>query len=111
MLSVSFRFGVCLPKGTEITSDLKEAILDWYNLYGGSNAEDAEMVKSKFEFVDTNIIKCSYKIKETLYNHYKINGFLGMYYMSIADPDDDGNHPIDVNGTQVRIQGTRNIYL
>lgn len=102
---VSFRFKVCLSNGMEIPCELKNEILEWYSIYGGSNAETSEMCESMFKFVDSDIIECAYIIRKDIFEGYLMNGAIKLEHTMIADPDRSGNYPILINDVEVKIYG------
>jgi hypothetical protein len=101
---VSFLFSVSLSDGTPITEELQPIILEWYYDYGASNA-DSSMLDVELNFIDSDIIECSYVIKNNNFDTFLRKRFFEVYHDSIADPDEDGNYPLEINGNVVSIYG------
>lgn len=103
---VSFRFSVFLSNGLLlITPELKDKILEWYYEYGRNNADSVGMLDSQFVFVDSNIIECSYIIKKDDFENHLCRGFIKSYHEVIADPDYDGNYPLNIDEININIKG------
>jgi hypothetical protein len=108
-MKVSFRFivdfcGNFLDE-LDVTSEYHRLILSWYNKHGRYVAKSNDMENVTFEFVDDGVIECSYDISEELYNDYVRTDDLFIYHSGIADPDDDGNSPVEINGKEWLIRG------
>jgi hypothetical protein len=89
----------------DVTSDHHELILDWYNKHGKYMAKHNDMTNVVFKFLDTQVVECSYELSDELYSLYKKNDDLVIYQMGIADPDDDGNSPVEIDGNEWLIRG------
>jgi hypothetical protein len=109
-MKVSFRFAVdfCgnLYNKLDITSDHHEMILKWYNKHGGYIAESNDMENVMFEFVGIDVIECSYELSEELYKLYLKTDDFYINHRMIADPDDDGNYPVKIDGKEWLIHGS-----
>ena len=109
MITVSFDFAVdfCGNFDDELSvSDKHHAlILSWYKKHGRYVAKSNDMLNVEFKFVDESVIRCSYTISEDLYNSYIKTDDLVIYHSGIADPDDDGNCPVEIDGKEWLIRG------
>ena len=109
-MKFSFRFTVdfCgnFDDELDVTSDHHDLILEWYNKHGKYVARSNDMKNVTFKFVDDTVIECSYDLSDELYKLYKKNDDFEIYQEGIADPDDDGNSPVEINDQEWLIRGS-----
>ncbi len=108
-MKFSFRFAVdfCgnFDDELDVTSDHHEMILEWYKKHGRYVARSNDMENATFKFVDDAVIECSYDLSEELYTLYRKSDDFDIYQEGIADPDDDGNSPVEIDGKEWLIRG------
>lgn len=108
-MKVSFRFSVDFTGNfideLEVIPEDHELIISWYNKHGKYVAKSNDMKNATFKFVDEAVIECSYDISEDLHKTYIKTDDLSIYHSMIADPDDDGNYPIEIDGKEWLIRG------
>ena len=108
-MKFSFRFTVefCgnFDDELDVTSDHHELILEWYNKHGAYVAKYNDMENVTFTFVNERVIECSYYLSEKLYTLYRNNDDFDIYQEGVADPDDDGNSPVEIEGKEWLIHG------